>query len=409
MNELNLGFVGLGGRGLSLMETCMQMEDVAVTAVCDLYADRVEDAVRQANEHGHSPKGYADYHDLIDDPHVDAVIASCAWDAHVGVCLYAMQRGKRAASEVGGAYSLHECWELVRTSRKTGVPVMMLENCCYDYCEQALLHMVRRGLFGELVYCAGGYQHCLQEEVGNGYDNRHYRLDNYLHRCCDNYPTHELGPIAKLLDINNGNRFLSLTATASKAVGLHDWIVRHKGADHPLAAVRPAQGDVITTVIRCAGGETICLVLDTTLPRPYSRNGRVQGTRGIWMEDKGCGSGFDDQSMIYLDGMEPADVWQPFRPYVEDPALNPLWSWYKAEGVRGGHGGMDYLVLRAFVESAQRDQAPPIDVYDMAAWMAVTALTEQSIACGSAPQTFPDFTDGAWIHRRPHGSGRYDL
>ena len=150
-------------------------------------------------------------------------------------------------------------------------------------------------------------------------------------------------------------------------------------------------------------------MLDTTLPRPYSRNGRVQGTRGLWMEDKGDSNNPAATSMIYLEGVSQPEQWLPFAPYAEDPRYNPLWHWYKTEGIRGGHGGMDYLVLRAFVESVLEDKAPPIDVYDAAAWMAVTALSEQSIALGSAPQAFPDFTDGAWIKKTPYPQGRYAL
>ena len=70
---------------------------------------------------------------------------------------------------------------------------------------------------------------------------------------------------------------------------------------------------------------------------------------------------------------------------------------------------MDYLVLRAFVESVQNGTQPPIDVYDAASWLCVTALSEQSIACGSMPVAVPDFTDGEWIHRRGTADGRYAL
>ena len=409
MKKLALGIVGLGNRGLSLLEQLAQMEDVSIAGVCDEYPDRVAQGAELARKYGHAPKEYIDYHLLVDDPHVDAVVTPSSWVSHVPVCCYAMERGKRPATEVGGAYSIHQCWELVRTSQRTGVPVMMLENCCYDYCEQTLLHMARMGMFGELVYCAGGYQHHLQEEVGMGRENRHYRLDNYLTRCCENYPTHDLGPIAKILDIHNGNRFVSLTSTATKAVGLKDWAARRRGEKDPIASGMVAQGDVVTTVIRCARGEVITLVLDTTLPRPYSRNGRIQGTRGLWMEDKGDSNNPAATSMIYLEGVNQPEQWLPFAPYAEDPRYNPLWHWYKIEGVRGGHGGMDYLVLRAFVESVLEDKASPIDVYDAAAWMAVTALSEQSIALGSAPQAVPDFTDGAWMKKTPYAQGRYAL
>ena len=70
---------------------------------------------------------------------------------------------------------------------------------------------------------------------------------------------------------------------------------------------------------------------------------------------------------------------------------------------------MDYLILAAFAESVQFDAEPPIDVYDTATWMAVTALSEQSISLGSSPVPFPDFTDGMWIDREPYRRGIFCL
>ena len=122
--------------------------------------------------------------------------------------------------------------------------------------------------------------------MGYGRENSHYRLDEYLTRNCENYPTHELGPIAQVLDINRGNRFLSLTATASKAAGMHDYILRHKPEDEALKNAVFAQGDVVTTVIKCARGETVTLTLDTTLPRFYSRvtTGMTMGLRRVFLK-----------------------------------------------------------------------------------------------------------------------------
>ena len=81
--------------------------------------------------------------------------------------------------------------------------------------------------------------------------------------------------------------------------------------------------------------------------------------------------------------------------YVEDIKQ------YLAEGVKGGHDGMDWLVFSAFFDSVRQGETPPIDVYDMASWMAVTALSEQSVAMGGLPVAFPDFTNGRWIAREP--------
>ena len=100
--------------------------------------------------------------------------------------------------------------------------------------------------------------------------------------------------------------------------------------------------------------------------------------------------------------------WEDFEKYREKYE-HPLWQKYTTEGVHGGHGGMDFLVLNAFAEAVKEDGTPPIDVYDTAAWMAVTCLSEQSIAMGSHPVPVPDFTNGMWIDREPYRRGMYCL
>ena len=342
---------------------------------------------------------YADYRDLLAHPGLDGVIIATSWQDHVPIAIAAMRRGLYTAFEVGGTYSLDQCWQLVHTQEETGVPCMMLENCCYGRDEMMALHMARLGIFGELVHCQGGYEHDLRDEVALGKENRHYRLDNYSNRNGEIYPTHELGPIAKLLNIHKGNRLVSLTSMASKAVGLHSWIAAHKSDDADLMGRAFTQGDVVTTMIKCAHGETILLIHDTTLPRPYSRGLRIQGTKGAWMEDN---------HSLYIEGVSEPHTWEPTDKYRETYE-HPLWKDYQAKGVRGGHDGMDYLVFRAFVESVKNGTGVPIDIYDAAAWMAVTCLSEESIALGGAPVAIPDFTGGRWIHGVNSYTGPYDL
>jgi len=56
-----------------------------------------------------------------------------------------------------------------------------------------------------------------------------------------------------------------------------------------------------------------------------------------------------------------------------------------------------FFVAHAFVETVKRQTTPPLDVYDAAAWSAITPLSERSLAEGNTPQYFPDFTRGRWI------------
>ena len=234
--KMKLGLVGLGQRGSSLLEGIfIPSERVEVAAVCDIYDDRIEKAVSRVTEAGQkAPFATKDYRELIDKDKVDLVVIASPWKEHVPMVLYALEQGIPCGSEVGGAENLEECFSLVDTWERTRTPYMFLENCCYGRREMMVLNMVKKGVFGEIVHCSGGYRHDLRTEVGYGRENRHYRLDEYLTRNCENYPTHELGPIAQVLDINRGNRFLSLTATASKAAGMHDYILRHKPEDETL-------------------------------------------------------------------------------------------------------------------------------------------------------------------------------
>lgn len=398
--KIGIGVIGLGGRGRSLLGNLIAIENVEIVALSDVFDDRLQMGVDQVLAAGRpKPAAYTDHREMLERDDIEGVVVATGWITHIEIAIEVMKSGKYAGIEVGGAASIEECWSLIRAYEETGMPCMMLENCCYGRNEMAMLNIARKGIFGELIHCQCGYQHDLRDHVGMGKEKQHYRIDNYIHRNGELYPTHGLGPLAKILNINRGNRFINLTSMSSKAKGLHNWLVDNYGEDHPMANLDIAQGDIVTTMIECAHGETIFMIHDTTLPRPYSRGLRVQGTRGLWMEDN---------NSIYIEGKSPEHTWEPFEKYQEEYD-HPLWKEYIEQGVREGHGGMDYLCLRAFVESIAKGEDTPIDVYDTAVWMAVTTLSEQSIAQGSHPVAFPDFTNGKWIRKGPGPVSKYSL
>ena len=405
--KLNIGFIGLGGRGTGLLQDIvLPREEISVLAVCDKYEDRRENGAKMVREKkGNDPLCTADYREVLAIEAIDAVIVATSWADHLPIVIDSMKAGKYVATEVGGAYSVDECWELVRTHEETGVPCMMLENCCYDRNELMVLNMVKQGIFGEIVHCQGGYRHDLRDEVSFGRENRHYRLVNYMNRNCENYPTHELGPIAKILNINRGNRMLTLNSIASKSAGLHQFLLDKKGEEYDLTNAEWTQGDVVTTVIKCAHGQTIVLTLDTTLPRWYSRGFHIQGTKAMFDEDT---------RSIFIDGehnkydFDWSSQWKNVEEFREKYE-HPIWKQYLSEGVTGSHGGIDWLVFSAFFDAVKKGTQTPIDVYDMAAWMCITPLSAQSIAMGGAPVAIPDFTNGRWINREPIVEGKYCL
>jgi predicted dehydrogenase len=404
-DRLRLGFIGMGGRGSWLLGLALRRDDTEIKAVCDIVpekAQRAADAVTEAD--GKEPKqftaGEDDHLNLLERGDIDAVIIATPWLWHAPMAIAAMERGKAVGVEVPAATTVQECWDLVETQESTGMPFMMMENVCYRRDVMAVLQIVREGLLGEMMHLHCGYQHDLRAvkfnpgaEFGPGSNGEAvWRTHHSIHRNGELYPTHGVGPVANWVDINRGNLFVSLTSHATKTRGLHEYIVAQGGEDHPNADIRFKLGDIVTTMIHTRNGETVMVSHDTNLPRPYSLAFRVQGTRGLWM---------NDNRSIYIEGVSPeAHRWEPFEAYQEEYD-HPLWKRYAADAEGGGHGGMDFFVLNAFVESVRRGEPTPLDVYDAAAWSVIGPLSEQSIAMGSHPVTFPDFTRGQWAKRKP--------
>ncbi|MBN8678433.1 MAG: Gfo/Idh/MocA family oxidoreductase [Chitinophagales bacterium] len=412
-SKLRIGFIGVGLRGQNHVEMALLRDDCEVAAIADPDQRMLADTLKMIDEKGKKKpdvydKGVYDYQRLLKDKSIDAVVIATPWEWHTQQCVEAMKEGKYVATEVCGGFSLDECWQLVNTHESTGAHLMFLENVCYRRDVMAVLQMVREGLFGELIHLEGGYEHDLRgvkfNDGINPYDSgvefgekafseAKWRTKHSIHRNGDLYPTHGVGPAAMMININRGNRFLYLTSIASKTRGLHDYVVNHPkgGPSHPSAQVQFNLGDKVTTMIKCSNGETVMLSHDTSLARPYSLAFRVQGTRGIWM---------DVNKKLFIDGQTEAHRWTDAKSWLEKYD-HPLWKRYGDDAKAAGHGGMDFFVFHHFVESAKRNQAPQLDVYDAATWLAITPLSEASIATGSSPQAFPDFTRGRWTERKP--------
>lgn len=410
-NKIRLGFIGTGLRGQDHVELALRREDVEVVAICDIKQVMIDATLQLFKTAGKQLpeiiKGddYA-YRKLLERSDIDAVIIATPWEWHYRMAVDALEAGKHVGCEVIAAATMDELWSLVKTVEKTGKQYMMLENVCYRRDVMAVLNMVKQGMFGELVHLQGGYQHDLREVKFNdgihpygggaefgvkGFSEASWRTQHSVDENGDLYPTHGIGPIAMMTDINRGNRFTSLVSFASKTRGLHEYVVKVGGENHPNAKVNFKLGDVVTTMIQTANQETILLQHDTSLPRPYSLGFRVQGTRGLWM---------DLNQSLYIEGVSKhPHRWETAKPYLEQYD-HPLWKKFENDTKGAGHGGMDFFVLHEFVEAVKNNTNTPLDVYDAASWTAITPLSKASIAGKGKTMDFPDFTKGNWKSRK---------
>ncbi|MFT4205232.1 MAG: Gfo/Idh/MocA family oxidoreductase [Chitinophagaceae bacterium] len=409
--RVRVGMIGVGLRGQNHLSLLLNRADTDIVALCDVDSRMMDSAQKLVSKSGKKMPQIIlgddqSYKKLLAIKDLDAIIIATPWEWHCPMIVDAIDAGiKYIGTEVILGITLEDHWNVVNAAEKSGAHVSMLENVCYRRDVMAVLNMVRQGLFGEILHLQGGYQHDLRgvkfndgatpygdgAEFGpKGFSEARWRTNHSVHRNGDLYPTHGVGPVSMMIDINRGNRFLSLSSFATKTRGLHNYIVKKGGENHPNAKVRFALGDIVTTHIKCANGETILLQHDTNNPRPYSLGFRVQGTEGLWM---------DVNHSIYIEGKSKNnDAWDDQKEWFAQYD-HPLWKKYANDAKGAGHGGMDFFVDNGFIEAAKRGVATPLDVYDAAAWSAITPLSETSIEIGNQTVDFPDFTSGKWMSR----------
>lgn len=399
-NKVRLGYIGVGARGMShISEGCLR-DDVEIVAICDTQERSLKRCREFIAKKGKpAAKEYTGsvsaYKELLERKDIDAVIISTPWQFHHQQAVDAMNSGKYVGCEVIAGLTIKEHWDIVNTSEKTGMPYMTLENVSYRRDVMAVLNMVRQKVFGEIIHLEGGYQHDLRGILFNGKDGVEYgetafseaqwRTQFNIDQDGDLYPTHGAGPIINYASINKGNRFTNLVSFSSKARGLAAYVEK-LSPGHPNAKLNYKNGDVTTTLINCANGETVMLSHDVHLPRPYSLGFRVQGTDGLWM---------DVNKSIHIEGKTKAHAWDKADEWLKTYD-HPLWKKYEAEAVGAGHGGMDWFVFNGFITAVKDKKQTPIDVYDSVTMSAITPLSTKSLKEGNAPQQFPDFTRGKW-------------
>ncbi|CAN5413686.1 Gfo/Idh/MocA family oxidoreductase [soil metagenome] len=397
---VRIGVIGLGNRGPGAVERINHIEGVEIKALGDIRPERVEKVQRKLEGSRHQPISFAGsenaWKELCERYHIDLVYIATPWQLHTPMALYAMEQGKHAAVEIPAATTVEECWQLVETSERTKKHCMMLENTCYDFFEMLVLNMTRQGFFGEIIHGEGAYIHTLidSHNFSKDYYSDMWRLkENYRNGSL--YPTHGLGPICQVMNINRGDQLDYLSSMSSNDFQMGETAHKLAAEDdfYKEFAGKNFRGNINTTSIRTKNGRTIMIQHDVTSPRPYSRIHLVSGTKGIarkYPEPAKIATGHDD--------------WVTQEEFsVLEEKYTPELTKKLGEMARqiGGHGGMDFLMDWRLIDCLRNGLPLDQDVYDAAAWSVVAPLSEWSVANRSNSIDVPDFTAGAWKNNKP--------
>ncbi|MFI5310506.1 MAG: Gfo/Idh/MocA family protein [Gemmatimonadales bacterium] len=394
---VRVGIVGTGLRGRSVLGELLAIEGVRIVALCDVVDEKARLASAMVAKAGQPApavivSGDHGFEQLVARDDVDFVYTATPWEWHVPVMLAALAAGKHCGSECPIGTTLKDLWALVDASERARRHCLHLENCNYGETEMLVNRMVHAGVFGEVLHAEAAYLHDLRSILFETRDEGLWRRAWHTRVNANLYPTHGLGPVAWYLDIHAGDRFDYLVSAGGPERGLE--VYREatvSDRSDPKWRERYVTGDHNTSIIRTVKGRTVMLQHDVSNPRPYTRHNRVQGTKGAFE---------DYPPRIYVEGQKGGERWAAIDEWKAQ-FTHPLWTEVgELARKNGGHGGMDFVMAYRLVQCLRQGLVPDYDVYDAAAWSAPFPLSEMSVAKGSAPMKFPDFTRGEWTRAR---------
>ncbi len=407
--SVRVGVIGLGDRGSGAVQRLTNIEGVEIKALCDLRQVAVDGSQRYLSSIGRdAAKEFAgdDYawKKLIELPDLDLIYICTPWVWHTQMAVYAMENDKHTTCEVPIARTIDEAWQLVETSERTKKHCMMLENCCYDFFELLTLNMARQGLFGDIIHGEGAYIHNLlgmnfkkpiDDRQTDGAYTGMWRLKENAARNGNLYPTHGLGPICQVMNINRGDRmeYLSSMSTNDFTMGPREKELDATDPFYDEWKDSKFRGNMNTTFVRTALGKTIMIQHDVSSTQPYSRIHLVKGTQGMAVKYP--------NEMIAL-----GERWS------NDDEMKAISEKYTPEIVKrvgelarqvGGHGGMDFIMDWRMIDCLRNGLPLDQNVYDGALWASIAPLSEWSVANRSQSIDVPDYTGGSWRTNVPHG------
>jgi predicted dehydrogenase len=391
---VRVGIIGLGQRGPSHMRSMTRIEDVEIKAICDLRPEKAEAAKKMLEGTDHHPDLYAggkdEWKKLCERDDLDLVIVTTPWYMHTEMAVYAMEHGKHVASEVPAAGTIEECWKLVETAERTRRHCMMMENYAYMEFQLLTLNMARQGFFGEVVHGDCAYN---TSKIGNNFSKSLYWdmwwLRQYAWRKGNIYPTHGLGPVCQIMNINRGDQLDFLVSVES-----NDFMMNKRAKE--LAETddffkpfvdKDYRGNMNVTIIRTKMGRTIMVQHDATSPSPHNLIHGIYGTKGTAL--------FDPQPPRLATGNHEWVSPEGFEKLKEK--YTPVITRKMREAARqSGHGGSDIQLCWHLIDCLHNGLPLDEDVYDAASWSSIVPLSEWSVYHRSNSIDIPDFTSGAW-------------
>lgn len=369
--KLKIGIAG--ARGLSTVMGFNAIEDVEITALCDLDEDvlgREGDNLNIEKQHR-----YRIFDDMLESD-IDAVVIATPMQCHVPQAIAALEAGKHVMSEVTAGVTMDELWWLCESVEKYGKTYMMAENYMYMPQIQLVRELVNKGMFGECYYAEGAYLHNIDCLFTYPNGKTSWRSFWQCGKRGAFYPTHSLGPVMQWFPGDHVAEISTFSPGVYNDLGLK-------------------QDSGTTTMCRLESGKLVQIRVDCLSPRPHNMSHyHLQGTKGAYQSAQGFGDQ-DKISFLSENNISWDMKWQALSDYNE--YLPERYRVATAEQAGAGHGGGDFFIVSDFIDAIRTGCKPAVDVYDACEWTAVGLLSELSVVNNGRTMTLPKFRKGAKV------------
>jgi len=162
--------VGLIGCGMASQREILprfpfEKDKLELVAVCDTIEERAKAVAEMYNV----KKYYVDYHDMLDDPEIDAILNVTPIRLHYQINREILEAGKHLYTQKPLALTVKECDELINLMRKKNLKVVASPGQMLNPLLQRLKKVIKSGVLGKLcvgVFASGGVQHEIASRGG---------------------------------------------------------------------------------------------------------------------------------------------------------------------------------------------------------------------------------------------------
>lgn len=166
-DKINVGIVGLGGRGTSHLNIYPTIEGARVAGLCDVNQAALETAnATLLTKTGEKAKEFEDMRALYADPGIDAVSIATPNHWHVLATVWALKAGKDVYCEKPACYNIHEGQVVAQVARDMKKMVQVGSQHRSTPFKMKAMEAIHGGIIGK-VYLSKGL--CYKRRVSIGH------------------------------------------------------------------------------------------------------------------------------------------------------------------------------------------------------------------------------------------------